>query len=74
MDPSFAPEHIYWQQGIKIVAGIDEVGMGAFAGPVVAAAVILTPDTAIPGIRDSKLLSPKQRAKTSVLIQAYSYP
>ncbi len=38
--PSFAPEARYWQQGIKLIAGIDEVGMGALAGPVVAGAVV----------------------------------
>ncbi|MEX2055151.1 MAG: ribonuclease HII, partial [Candidatus Andersenbacteria bacterium] len=59
-------------QGIEIVAGIDEVGMGAFAGPVVAAAVILTPDTSIPGIRDSKLLSPTRRVSVSALIQQHA--
>lgn len=59
--PTFYYERAYWAQGIDVIAGIDEVGMGALAGPVVAAAVIFKPDTVIKGLRDSKLLSPKQR-------------
>jgi len=41
--------------------GVDEVGRGALAGPVVAAAVVLDPRDAPPGLRDSKLLSPRRR-------------
>lgn len=43
------------------VAGLDEAGRGAWAGPLVAGAVILPRDVDIPGIRDSKLLLPKRR-------------
>ena len=50
------------QNGYKHIAGIDEAGRGALAGPVIAAAVILPPDCSIEGLRDSKQLSPKQRA------------
>ncbi len=39
--PTFEHERQYWQQGFELIAGIDEVGIGALAGPVVAAAVIL---------------------------------
>ena len=42
--PSFDYEAEYWEQGIELIAGIDEVGMGALAGPVCAAAVIFPPD------------------------------
>lgn len=45
-----------------ILAGVDEAGRGALAGPVVAAAVALPPGRDIPGVRDSKLLSPARRA------------
>lgn len=48
-------------RGVSVLAGIDEAGRGCLAGPVVAAAVILPPDVQIPGLRDSKLLTPKQR-------------
>lgn len=44
-----------------IVAGVDEVGRGPWAGPVVAAAVVLRPDTPLDGIADSKKLSPARR-------------
>jgi len=46
---------------IKLIAGVDEVGRGPLAGPVVAAAVIFDNDTFIPGINDSKKVSEKNR-------------
>ena len=49
------------QSGYKQIAGIDEAGRGALAGPVIAAAVILPAHCNIKGLRDSKQLSPKQR-------------
>ena len=52
------------------VAGVDEVGVGAFAGPVIAAAVILAPQTVINGLADSKLLTPKRREKLFAVISA----
>ncbi len=45
----------------EVVVGIDEVGRGAWAGPVVAVAVILPPHLIVDGLRDSKLLSPLRR-------------
>lgn len=51
------------------IAGVDEVGRGPLAGPVVTAAVILNPNKPIPGLRDSKQLSEKQREKFSEIIQ-----
>jgi ribonuclease HII len=50
----------YWNSG-RLVAGVDEAGRGALAGPVVAAAVVLPADTAIPGLRDSKLVPEAKR-------------
>jgi ribonuclease HII len=50
------------QNGYRQIAGIDEAGRGALAGPVIAAAVILPINCGIKGLRDSKQLSPKQRA------------
>lgn len=47
--------------GCRFIAGVDEVGRGPLAGPVVAAAVILPPDFNVPGIDDSKKLSEKKR-------------
>jgi len=59
-------EERFWSRGISRVAGVDEVGRGPLAGPVVAAAVILRPGTAIPGAGDSKTLS---RSKREVLAE-----
>lgn len=59
--PDFSYEWQFWKQG-QIVVGADEVGRGALAGPVVAAAVIFRPGTKIEvEINDSKKLSPKKR-------------
>ncbi len=54
-------ENILWDQGQDYIAGIDEVGRGALAGPVVAAAVILPPYVVIEGVRDSKMLQKRAR-------------
>ena len=54
-------EKIYYEQGYKLIAGVDEVGRGPLAGPVCAAAVIFPFDTVIEGINDSKKLSEKKR-------------
>jgi ribonuclease HII len=51
------------------IAGVDEAGRGPLAGPVVAAAVILDPTCPIPGLADSKQLSPKRRLALSGLIR-----
>src|SRR5271163_1502251 len=48
-------------QGFKRIAGVDEVGRGALFGPVFAAAVILSPERPIRGLRDSKQLPPERR-------------
>lgn len=48
-------------RGFTAVCGIDEAGRGPLAGPVVAAAVILKPDTVLPGVNDSKKLTEKKR-------------
>jgi ribonuclease HII len=74
--PTFDEEQFLWQQGYHYIAGVDEVGRGCFAGPVVAAAVIL-PQVfeGMELVNDSKLLSPKIREKLSQLImkQALAY-
>lgn len=56
--------------GYKGVAGTDEVGRGALAGPVVAAAVVLGQGQVLHGLRDSKLLSARQRERLYVEITA----
>ena len=68
--PTLDIEKDLWQQGYRFIAGVDEVGRGAWAGPVVAAAVILPPDVEIPkGLRDSKLLTPKRREELNEKIK-----
>jgi ribonuclease HII len=47
----------------RVLAGVDEVGRGAWAGPVVAGATIMTPGTAIAGLNDSKLLTAAVRRR-----------
>jgi ribonuclease HII len=54
-------ERVLWRSGIRSIAGVDEVGVGPLAGPVVAAAVVFPPNTEIAGIDDSKQLEPEQR-------------
>lgn len=64
--PSLAFERALWQRGFTRVAGLDEAGRGAWAGPVVAAAVVLPPGPALPElarVNDSKQLSPETRAE-----------
>ena len=57
-----------YARGFKAIAGVDEVGRGPLAGPVVAAAVILPRRFSHAEIKDSKLLSPKQREKLAPII------
>lgn len=60
-----------WGCGLRHVAGLDEVGCGPLAGPVVAGAVILVPGSdPIEGAIDSKLLSPAEREETAAAIRA----
>jgi len=59
--PDFSLETAAHQAGFTRVAGIDEVGRGPLAGPVVAAAVILNPENIPSGLNDSKKLSAKRR-------------
>lgn len=64
-----------WEAGYELVAGIDEVGRGPLAGPVVAAAVILPKECKIEGVNDSKKLSEKKREELYdiILEKALSY-
>jgi ribonuclease HII len=70
IDPDLAEETVLWQRGHRFVAGIDEVGRGCLAGPVVAGAVILPRGWALPGLRDSKLLDAPTRERIAAEIQA----
>ena len=57
---------------VALIAGCDEVGRGPWAGPVVAAAVVLDPAHPIAGLADSKLLSARRREELDSQIRAYS--
>jgi len=78
--PDLAVERRLWAQGYAKVAGIDEAGRGAWAGPVVAAAVVLPPDAPgladeLEAVRDSKLLTPhcRERCYSLILQHALGY-
>lgn len=59
-----------WHKGFKLVCGVDEVGRGSFAGPVVVGAVIFPPNVILPeGLADSKLLKPRQREQLAIRIK-----
>ncbi len=61
MGPDFALEQVHWAAGRRLVAGLDEAGRGCLAGAVVAAAVVLPPGADLPGLDDSKKLTPAHR-------------
>lgn len=70
--PTFNEEKKLYSQGYRFVAGVDEVGRGAIAGPVAAAAVILPFPANIPWlslVRDSKQLSPSKRQAIFKLVE-----
>jgi ribonuclease HII len=62
-------ERKYRSQGFQLIAGVDEVGRGPLAGPVVAAAVILPEGFYLPGIDDSKKLTEKKREQYNEMIR-----
>lgn len=73
--PNFTFENECWKRGVKLLGGIDEVGRGALAGPVVASCVVFPanflndfPSQII--IKDSKKLTPKQRNLANIWIQS----
>ena len=73
ISPSLIFEKKLWKQGFKSIVGIDEVGRGSFAGPVVVGAVVFSPDCIIPeGVADSKLLKPRQRVKLAKEIKEFA--
>ena len=69
LDVMLTHERRLWDSGRSFIAGVDEVGRGPLAGPVVAAAVILPRDFDVLGIDDSKKLSPKKREELSAVIK-----
>ncbi len=68
--PTLKLEQSLWKKGYALVCGLDEVGRGCFAGPVVVGAVIFSRDCILPdGIADSKLLKPRQRRELELRIK-----
>lgn len=68
-NPTTKRERYWYQQGARVVVGVDEAGAGALAGPVVAGAVYLPPEVRLHGIRDSKMLSPAARELAYVRLE-----
>ena len=70
--PLLSEELQNWRRGLRRIAGVDEVGRGPMAGPIVAAAVVLDPsDVALwwADLRDSKLLTPRARERLAQAIR-----
>lgn len=68
-------EDEHFENGVRVICGVDEAGRGPLAGPVCAAAVILPPHLEIPGLNDSKKLTDKRRRELFPIIkeQAIAY-
>jgi len=78
--PDFSFEKTIWRKGYKVVAGIDEVGRGSFAGPVVAAAVVFNPNFKLENLKnnsieinDSKKVSSGHRERASFWIKRNAF-
>lgn len=75
--PDTQYEQALWMAGIALVAGVDEAGRGAWAGPVAAGAVILPQraglETSLPGVRDSKQMTARQREYWAGQIRAAAH-
>jgi ribonuclease HII len=69
--PTRGVEKEMWDLGHEVVVGVDEVGRGAWAGPLTVGAAILPRDTRVNGIRDSKLLTEKEREKLFARLTAW---
>lgn len=70
LSPQRTFEQLWWARGCEFVAGVDEVGRGCLAGPVVAAAVMLPRECDLPTVRDSKQLTSDARARCAEQIRA----
>jgi len=75
--PNLKEEKKLWKKGLKVVAGLDEVGRGCLAGPVVAVATVIDPRTnfkkwksLLQKVNDSKKLTPEKREKVFEMIQS----
>ncbi|MDF1519116.1 MAG: ribonuclease HII [Brevefilum sp.] len=76
--PDLSFENKLWGEGLRFVAGVDEAGRGALAGPVAAGAVVLPcdlPDLAnlLEGVNDSKVMTPAEREAKAEIIRAVAF-
>ncbi len=74
--PTLEREQALWDKGYEVIAGLDEVGRGPLAGPVIAAAVVFSPgQLCIEGLNDSKLLTSlaRERLQEVVKNQAFAW-
>jgi ribonuclease HII len=69
--PTLRLERRMWDEGAEVVCGIDEVGRGSWAGPVTVAAVVPPPEH-LRGVRDSKMLTPEERARCAVRVRDWA--
>src|SRR5256714_4752699 len=61
--PKLARERALWDEGHDVVVGVDEVGRGAWAGPLGVGAAVLPRDRRVYKVRDSKMLTPAERER-----------
>src|SRR5204862_4157245 len=61
--PSLAVEKALWAEGRDVVVGMDEVGRGAWAGPLSVGAAVVPPDRRVYRVRDSKMLTEAERER-----------
>ncbi len=75
LEKMLSEEKKLWEKGYRFIAGIDEAGRGPLAGPVVAAAVVLSPGTLIENLNDSKQLSAARRRflYEEIILKAQAY-
>jgi ribonuclease HII len=71
MGPTLRLERKFWEAGDRVVVGIDEVGRGAWAGPVTVAAVVPAPEH-VRGVRDSKQLTRPERARAARAVRRWA--
>jgi len=71
MGPTLRLERKFWEAGDQVVVGIDEVGRGAWAGPVTVAAVVPAPEH-VRGVRDSKQLTRAERDKAARAVRRWA--
>ena len=70
--PGLRAERALWDSGARVVAGVDEVGRGSWAGPLTVAAVVADPDRRIYKVRDSKVLTAAERETLHGRIMAWA--